>query len=244
MEYMHSYNNDAEMLASDTFTRTRVVSNKLKSTKTHEENELDVLRPKTNYIDAENDFSADEETYVEIRINTGDTLGAIALKYGCRISQLKQLNNFISDQDFYALNVIKLPTTKYGYLKELVKEHGVDVQKPSFCRDHNQVCMSSENRSNEIEGENDRSISPVKEAEQFLQKIDKDILKIFNSTKDHLDTLEDITSSLNCDDQFNVENNDKILSSNKFRIKWMSSIITMIIIGLILLSFYYLRHMF
>lgn len=45
----------------------------------------------------------------EHRIVEGETLQGLALRYGCSVGTLRHLNNLLSDQDFFALNVLKVP---------------------------------------------------------------------------------------------------------------------------------------
>uniref|UniRef100_G3ML53 LysM domain-containing protein n=1 Tax=Amblyomma maculatum TaxID=34609 RepID=G3ML53_AMBMU len=45
----------------------------------------------------------------EHRILEGETLQGLALRYGCTVGALRHLNNLLSDQDFFALNVLKVP---------------------------------------------------------------------------------------------------------------------------------------
>lgn len=45
----------------------------------------------------------------EHRIVEGETLQGIALRYGCTVGALRHFNNLLSDQDFFALTVIKVP---------------------------------------------------------------------------------------------------------------------------------------
>lgn len=45
----------------------------------------------------------------EHRIVEGETLQGLALRYGCTVGALRHFNNLLSDQDFFALTVIKVP---------------------------------------------------------------------------------------------------------------------------------------
>ncbi|XP_015785881.1 lysM and putative peptidoglycan-binding domain-containing protein 3 [Tetranychus urticae] len=62
----------------------------------------------------------DHHHYIFHRIEKGDTLQGIALKWHCSLHELKRVNNLVSDRDFYGLNVIKIPVKKYGILSEVM----------------------------------------------------------------------------------------------------------------------------
>lgn len=47
--------------------------------------------------------------FFEHRIVEGETLQGLALRYGCSVGALRHLNNLLSDQDFFALVVLKVP---------------------------------------------------------------------------------------------------------------------------------------
>lgn len=51
-----------------------------------------------------------------------DTLNKLALQYGCQVADIKKANNFIREQDFYALKSVKIPVKIHGILTETQKE--------------------------------------------------------------------------------------------------------------------------
>lgn len=51
-----------------------------------------------------------------------DSLNKLALQYGCQVSDIKKANNFIREQDLYALKSIKIPVKIHGILTETQKE--------------------------------------------------------------------------------------------------------------------------
>lgn len=243
MEYTHAYINDKIILQSETFARTRITK--------AQETELSVLKSKS-HINIENESESEDDNFVEIVIDPGETLGSIALKYGCRVSQLKQLNNLIADQDFYALKSIRLPATKYGYLKELIEEKGIGIKNPRAASS-NFECnyTANEYEINPSDEENEsllvKSVSVMgpasnqgKEAEKFLQKMDQDIHNILNSTKNRLDTLDEVKSSLTCRRFYPLHDKKNIINGIDCGAKWWSLVVAMFTIGLILPSCFYL----
>ncbi|KFO22026.1 lysM and putative peptidoglycan-binding domain-containing protein 4 isoform X1 [Fukomys damarensis] len=51
-----------------------------------------------------------------------DNLNKLALQYGCKVADIKKVNNFIREQDLYALKSIKIPVKNHGLLTETHKE--------------------------------------------------------------------------------------------------------------------------
>ncbi|NWV36010.1 LYSM4 protein, partial [Grantiella picta] len=55
---------------------------------------------------------------LEREITEGDNLNKLALQYGCKVADIKRVNNFIREQDLYALKSIKIPVRPHGLLTE------------------------------------------------------------------------------------------------------------------------------
>ncbi|NP_001087174.1 lysM and putative peptidoglycan-binding domain-containing protein 4 isoform X2 [Xenopus laevis] len=55
---------------------------------------------------------------LERAITEDDNLNKLALQYGCKVSDIKRVNNLITDQDIYALKTIKIPVKVHGLLTE------------------------------------------------------------------------------------------------------------------------------
>ncbi|EGW06550.1 lysM and putative peptidoglycan-binding domain-containing protein 4 isoform X1 [Cricetulus griseus] len=51
-----------------------------------------------------------------------DSLNKLALQYGCKVADIKKVNNFLREQDLYALKSIKIPVRKHGILTETHQE--------------------------------------------------------------------------------------------------------------------------
>ncbi|NXK96549.1 LYSM4 protein, partial [Formicarius rufipectus] len=59
---------------------------------------------------------------LEREINEGDNLNKLALQYGCKVADIKRVNNFMREQDLYALKSIKIPVKPHGLLTESGRE--------------------------------------------------------------------------------------------------------------------------
>lgn len=64
--------------------------------------------------------------YSEHQIQEGDTLQGLALRYGCTVGRLKQFNNLLSDQDFFARTALKIPTRVHVETAKLVDPVAAD----------------------------------------------------------------------------------------------------------------------
>lgn len=63
--------------------------------------------------------TAPSEEFIEIDVNSDDTLQGFALKFRCPVAELKRVNNLYSSQDIHSLAKLKVPVKKHGLLKEL-----------------------------------------------------------------------------------------------------------------------------
>lgn len=64
-------------------------------------------------------YSKSRTVLVEEPVLPGDTVQRVALRYGCRDSEIRRVNNLYRDQDFFALKVVKVPVREYGALTEI-----------------------------------------------------------------------------------------------------------------------------
>ncbi|NWX25289.1 LYSM4 protein, partial [Notiomystis cincta] len=55
---------------------------------------------------------------LERELTREDNLNKLALQYGCKVADIKRVNNFIREQDLYALKSIKIPVRPHGLLTE------------------------------------------------------------------------------------------------------------------------------
>ncbi|XP_042680619.1 lysM and putative peptidoglycan-binding domain-containing protein 4 [Centrocercus urophasianus] len=65
---------------------------------------------------------AGDVVLLERDITEDDSLNKLALQYGCKVADIKRVNNFIREQDLYALKSIKIPVKTHGLLTESSKE--------------------------------------------------------------------------------------------------------------------------
>uniref|UniRef100_A0A8C9EUG5 LysM and putative peptidoglycan-binding domain-containing protein 4 n=1 Tax=Pavo cristatus TaxID=9049 RepID=A0A8C9EUG5_PAVCR len=65
---------------------------------------------------------AGDVVLLEREITEDDSLNKLALQYGCKVADIKRVNNFIREQDLFALKSIKIPVKTHGLLTESSKE--------------------------------------------------------------------------------------------------------------------------
>lgn len=154
----------------------------------------------------------DEMVYVEKDINEGDTLQIFSLRYACRISELKRINNLIADQDFYAHRTLKVPMRRDGILLEIEDDlsnpSGASLRKfnhakPHLANGHRHSDESDHFSSDDSQTEFIRTISipgsldgENRAAQEFFDKMDKDLHNILEKTRTNKDTLQEVTSVL------------------------------------------------
>ncbi|NXG60925.1 LYSM4 protein, partial [Hemiprocne comata] len=61
---------------------------------------------------------AGDVVLLEREVTQDDNLNKLALQYGCKVADIKRVNNFIREQDLYALKSIKIPVKTHGLLTE------------------------------------------------------------------------------------------------------------------------------
>uniref|UniRef100_A0A8D2AIZ9 LysM and putative peptidoglycan-binding domain-containing protein 4 n=1 Tax=Sciurus vulgaris TaxID=55149 RepID=A0A8D2AIZ9_SCIVU len=65
---------------------------------------------------------AGEVVLLQRELAQEDNLNKLALQYGCKVADIKKVNNFIREQDLYALKSVKIPVKNHGILTETHKE--------------------------------------------------------------------------------------------------------------------------
>lgn len=135
------------------------------------------------------------------------------------MAELKRVNNFITDQDFYSRRSIKIPVKQYSFLTEMLdkqKEEEVDNKITNGMTivdetEENVGFMESSETDNDSLHDlsdpetqrqvirtisiNDTFRSQSKEAKEFLKNMDKDLSKIRKTRGDN-SSLEEVVSLL------------------------------------------------
>lgn len=174
-----------------------------------------------------------------------------------QVAELKRINNLIKDQDFFALRVIKVPMKRYSLLTDLVNEENKEAAnsakltlnangfESSHSQEANETDSSSENelfvRTLSIR---DSLLSDQgKQAASFLQRMDKDLKSIVNSTKSQKDSLEDVVQTMTCKRIYPLQQQSSWLNGYDCGMRWWSVLLAFIVFGFVapLLYFIYLE---
>ncbi|KAM9807959.1 lysM and putative peptidoglycan-binding domain-containing protein 4 [Neosynchiropus ocellatus] len=106
--------------------------------------------------------------FLEKEVLDGDNLNNLALKYGCKVADLKRVNNLMQEQDLFALKSIKIPVQKHSFLMEEFPD-AREGASPA-------VLGSPSGRA--------RSQQHLPEVTDFLMEVDSDIERLIQDTGD------------------------------------------------------------
>ncbi|XP_054632578.1 lysM and putative peptidoglycan-binding domain-containing protein 4 [Dunckerocampus dactyliophorus] len=149
---------------------------------------------------------------LELEVSDGDNLNKLALQYGCKVADIKRVNNLIQEQDVFALKSIKIPVPRHSFLTETY--------------------------TNLSDAQEETPHSPCRlpyrhEVTNFLIEVDNDIEKLIQTTDDHdMDVLEDKPKRLG------LRGRRLKGYSADWGIQWWNAVIAMLLIGIILPLFY------
>ena len=123
--------------------------------------QMDVLSP-TVYNSGKHRF----ENTIEAKIEPGDTLQAIALRFHCTVADIKRLNKIDKENEIHARKVIKIPVTLHNVLLDnfpTVHKSGNNSPKPE---------QKSSNNGSRDSGSGLSSIvrNPLEDAEAMLSE--------------------------------------------------------------------------
>ncbi|XP_063312822.1 lysM and putative peptidoglycan-binding domain-containing protein 3 [Pelobates fuscus] len=166
----------------------------------------------------------------------GDTLNSIALQYSCTVADLKRVNNFINEQDFFALRSIKIPVKRFSVLTE---SHFSPKVKPSRT-------LSFQASLDPQEGDQNIATLPSDNADSFFQEVDRDIENIVKSTDTKKENLHEVVSALTQDVSFVPElkpakRKDPYFGAD-WGLGWWTAVVIMVIVGIVTPVFYFLYY--
>ncbi|XP_048886492.1 lysM and putative peptidoglycan-binding domain-containing protein 4 [Brienomyrus brachyistius] len=145
-----------------------------------------------------------------------DSLNKLALQYGCKVADIKQLNNLIREQDLYALKSIRIPVKKHGLLTELNNEL---------------IYMHPESHLPSSQG---TAAPHLPDYTDFLKEIDRDIERLIQTT----DSQDEVPSSGPGVPQQTSGAGSSHSHGADWGIQWWNAVVLMLLIGVILPLFY------
>ncbi|NP_001017308.1 lysM and putative peptidoglycan-binding domain-containing protein 3 [Xenopus tropicalis] len=177
----------------------------------------------------------DDIVYISRDICEGDTLNSIALQYCCTVADLKRANNFLNEQDFFALRTIKIPVKRFSVLTQPHFSPKAKATRPGTLQ------LSPEHQ------ESDLLIGPssYETAGSFLQEVDRDIEKIVKSTDTKKESLNEVVSALSQEhfepEQILVPQRDPYHGAD-WSLGWWTAVAIMVFVGIITPLFYFLYY--
>ncbi|XP_069019450.1 lysM and putative peptidoglycan-binding domain-containing protein 4 [Embiotoca jacksoni] len=161
---------------------------------------------------------------LEREVLDGDNLNKLALQYGCKVSDLKRVNNLMQEQDLFALKSIKIPVQKHSFLTETLS----DPSDPQEERPHSSATP--------VESQDRAGAQPhLQEVTDFLMEVDNNIDKLIQTTadqdKDFLDNSEN-------PQKFGFRGQRLIGHGADWGIQWWNAVVAMLLIGIALPLFY------
>ncbi|XP_068169391.1 lysM and putative peptidoglycan-binding domain-containing protein 4 [Antennarius striatus] len=194
------------------------------STVYSDDEELNVLEmmPKV-YQDQEHDRLKNVQ-FLDRQVLDGDSLNKLALQYGCKVADIKRVNNLMQEQDFFALKSIKIPVQKHSFLTEMC----ADLSEPQEEIPHSSV-MAAKPRDRA------RAHTQVEEVTDFLMEVDHDIEKLIQTTDDQDDNLVDDSEKQK---RFGFSGRGLGSHGADWGIQWWNAVVAMLLIGIVLPLFY------
>ncbi|XP_072258766.1 lysM and putative peptidoglycan-binding domain-containing protein 4 [Pyxicephalus adspersus] len=189
------------------------------------EEELDVmeLRARGGEFQRQNALreKVGDVVLLERAITEDDSLNKLALQYGCKVADIKRVNNFLTEQDMYALKTIKIPVKVHG----IFTEHN---EEPDAQNSHDIVTMSPD----------DASVSSADNADitQYFQKIDQTIEAAQNQ-----ELFNEPFGSGSLQVTLTPRQKDSYLGAD-WGIRWWNAVLVMLLIGIVLPVFYIIYY--
>lgn len=188
----------------------------------------------------------DDIIYLTRDIQEGDTLNSIALQYHCSVADIKRANNFLTEQDFFALRSVKIPVRRFSVLTETHNAATLKSGSPTGTRHPPQV---SHITSLPSESSMD-SCSSTDSVEGFLMEKDKDIERLVKSTGPSRSGLSEVVSSLTQQQQQPllgeagykpVQRKDPYYGAD-WGMGWWTAVAIMLFVGIVTPIFYLLYY--
>ncbi|XP_017261216.1 lysM and putative peptidoglycan-binding domain-containing protein 4 [Kryptolebias marmoratus] len=161
---------------------------------------------------------------LEREVLDGDNLNKLALQYGCKVADIKRVNNLIQEQDLFALKYIKIPVQKHTLLQETFS----DLRDPQEDKPGSPPSpVSPHDRA--------RGQPHLQEVTDFLMEVDNDIDKLIMSTSDR---NEDFLQNSEKPRWFGFRRRHPASHGADWGIQWWNAVVAMLLIGIVLPIFY------
>ncbi|KAE8618339.1 hypothetical protein XENTR_v10009356 [Xenopus tropicalis] len=160
---------------------------------------------------------------LERAITEDDNLNKLALQYGCKVADIKRVNNLITDQDIYALKTIKIPVKVHG----LLTERGDELNAPQHTPGNASALPEPDQKSLPSPGSGDFTV--------YFKEIDQNIEAaaqthdLFNESF-ALDSPHHLST--------HIQGQKQHSSGADWGLRWWNAVVIMLLVGIVLPVFY------
>ncbi|KAM9571933.1 lysM and putative peptidoglycan-binding domain-containing protein 4-like isoform 1-T2 [Salvelinus alpinus] len=165
---------------------------------------------------------------LERDVLVGDNLNKLALQYGCKVADIKRVNNLIQEQDIFALKSIKIPVKKHSLLTEANAElketdPGTSNSATPLPQPQGKLTASSPGRPH------------LQEYTDYLKEVDHDIERLIQTTNAQDEVFLEAAER----PQKLGSRGQRLTSYGAdWGIQWWNAVVAMLLIGIILPVFY------
>ncbi|XP_005933097.1 lysM and putative peptidoglycan-binding domain-containing protein 4 [Haplochromis burtoni] len=153
-----------------------------------------------------------------------DNLSKLALQYGCKVADIKRVNNLMQEQDLFALKFIKIPVQQHSFLTETFSNPSDPQEEMPHA---SQTPVVPQNKA--------RAQPHIQEATDFLMEVDNDINKLIQTTTDRDEEFLDNSQK---QQHFGLKGQRRTSYGADWGINWWNAVVAMLLIGIVLPLFY------
>lgn len=188
-----------------------------------EDEELSVMELRPRAFQDQKEDRLKNVQLLEREVLDDDNLNKLALQYGCKVADIKRVNNLMQEQDLFALKSIKIPVQKHSFLTETFSNPGDPQEGTPHA---SQTPVKPQNRA--------RAQPHIQEAMDFLMEIDNDTDKLIQTTIDQDEDFLDNSQK----PQFGFKGQHLTGHGADWGINWWNAVVAMLLIGIVLPLFY------
>ncbi|XP_024136596.1 lysM and putative peptidoglycan-binding domain-containing protein 4 isoform X1 [Oryzias melastigma] len=152
---------------------------------------------------------------LERKVLEDDNLSKLALQYGCKVGDIKRVNNLMREQDLFALKSIKIPVQKHSFLTETLSGRDDPLEETPHSSG-----LTTADRTH------------LQQVTDFLVEVDNDIDKLIQTTADR---DEDPSEKPR---RFGLRQRRSNNHGADWGIQWWNAVVAMLLIGIVLPLFY------
>ncbi|KAL6106792.1 lysmd4 [Pungitius sinensis] len=189
-----------------------------------EDEELTIMEMRPRVFQDQGQASVRNILLLEREVLDGDNLNKLALQYGCKVADIKRVNNLMQEQDLFALKYIKIPVQKHSFLTEMY----TDLSDPREEMPHSSTTL--------VKPLDRARVQPhLQEVTDFLMEVDHDIEKLIQTTNDQ---DGDFLDSSEKPGMFGFRGRRLTSHGADWGIQWWNAVVAMLLIGIVLPLFY------